>query len=167
MSKVVEAAGGEANLRKHRSMKLVISSSLENEGVQAETVEYANSTGAGSKTSTFYALGKRIAVSRDYFDGARGGSESTLSPDKTYGQREVEAARIETNMSGPANWKKTFGAVMVKRVAKLGDEDVYVVQLTPKAKGLQPITDYISTRTFLVLKRRRSEITEIGPNSGN
>lgn len=162
MAKVVAAAGGESNLRKHHSLMQVVSSNLANEGVLAETVEYSEASGGGGKTTTYFALGKRIAISREYFDGTAGGAESTLSPDKPYGQKEVAAARYEADLYDPADWEQVYSSVVVKRTAKVGEEPVYVIQKTPKAKGLEPVTDYISTKNFLVLKRERFVVTDVG-----
>jgi len=49
------------------------------------------------------------------------------------------------------NWKKLFKTVAIKKLSKVGDEEVYVVVATP-LKG-NPITQYISTKSFLILKR--------------
>ena len=40
---------------------------------------------------------------------------------------------------------------MVKRKGKVGDEEVYVIER--KSEKGTPVTDYVSTKTFLVLKR--------------
>ena len=48
--------------------------------------------------------------------------------------------------------------ITVKKIAKVGDEDAYVVERTNE-KGT-PITDYISTKSFLVLKRDSLIVSE-------
>lgn len=163
MAKAIDAVGGEQNLRRHHSLKLTIHSNMVNEGVQAETVEYATALGTGGKTSTFYALGKKIARSRDYFDGITGATESTMAPTRIYGAKELAAARVEADMLDPADWKQIYSTVVVKRMMTVGSEQAYVVVKTPISKELQPITDYISARSFLLIKREHNAITEIGP----
>jgi hypothetical protein len=61
------------------------------------------------------------------------------------------------------NWKTLFKSVTIKEKAKLGDEEVYVVVKTPE-KGAA-VTDYISAKSFLVLKREmlRSTLGGDGP----
>jgi len=49
------------------------------------------------------------------------------------------------------NWKKNFKLITVKRIAKVGDEDVYVVE--KRNEQGTPVTDYVSTKSFLVLRR--------------
>jgi hypothetical protein len=63
----------------------------------------------------------------------------------------LEASRIEADFYGLLNWKKLFKEVSVKRLAKVGAEEVYVVVKTPEQGA--PITDYISAKSFLLLKR--------------
>src|SRR5262245_44471029 len=78
------------------------------------------------------ALGKKIGAMREYFDGARGAQEVSFAPAQIKTGKSLEAARIEADFYGLLNWKKLFKEVSVKRMSKVGDEDVYVVVKTPE-----------------------------------
>ncbi len=49
------------------------------------------------------------------------------------------------------NWKKNYQSIKFKKMGKVGDEEVYIIE-RKNEKGT-PITDYISTKSFLVLQR--------------
>ena len=49
------------------------------------------------------------------------------------------------------NWKKNYKTITVKRITKVAGEDAYVVERRSE-KGT-PVTDYVSTKSFLVLQR--------------
>ena len=49
------------------------------------------------------------------------------------------------------NWKKNYQKITFKKMGKVGDEEVYVIERRNE-KGT-PVTDYVSTKSFLVLRR--------------
>ena len=49
------------------------------------------------------------------------------------------------------NWKKNYKTITVKRITKVGDEEAFVVE--KRGERGTPVTDYVSTKTFLLLKR--------------
>jgi CubicO group peptidase (beta-lactamase class C family) len=151
MSKVIEAVGGEANLRKHTSMVTTAIIDFESQGVTGEATISAKAPNLSAADVTLMALGKKIGAMREYFDGARGAQEVSFAPAQIKTGKSLEAARIEADFYGLLNWKKLFKEVSVKRMSKVGDEDVYVVVKTPEQAD--PITDYISAKSFLLLKR--------------
>ncbi len=153
MAKVILAAGGEANLRKHQSVVTTGTVELENQGLTAEWINYAKAPNMFSSTTKLMALGKKVGVMREYFDGSAGGSETDFSPPSPYRGKLVDDARISASFHQELEWKILFKSVVIKGVSKVGDEEVYVVVKTPE-KG-NPVTDYISTKTFLLVKRDR------------
>jgi hypothetical protein len=102
---------------------------------------------------TLTALGKKIGWVREYFDGAAGGEESSFSPPSPKTGKELDDARLSSDFYDLANWRTLYKTVEIKRIAKVGDEEAYVVVETPE-KG-NPVTDYVSTKSFLVLQRDR------------
>src|SRR5262249_33435013 len=50
------------------------------------------------------------------------------------------------------DWRTRFKTVTITKLDKVGEEEVYVVEKTAQ-KGKATLKDYVSTRTFLVLKR--------------
>src|SRR5262249_47217511 len=153
MSKVIAAAGGEANLRKHTSMVTTAIIDFENQGVTGEATISAKAPNLSATDITLMALGKKIGSMREYFDGARGAEEAGFAPAQIKTGKSLEAARIEADFYGLLNWKKLFKDVSVKGMSRVGAEEVYVVVKTPEQGA--PITDYISAKSFLLLKREK------------
>jgi hypothetical protein len=151
MTKVIEAHGGEANLRKHHSMVQTLDIDFENQGVTGSGTISARAPNAMATAMTFIALGKKIGTYHDFFDGTSGGEETSFSSGDTKTGRQLDDARITSDFYQLVNWKTLFKSVTIKKMSKVGDEDVYVVLKTPE-KG-NPVTEYISTKSFLILQR--------------
>ncbi len=151
MSKVVEAMGGEAALRKHKTWRATVELDFEHQGVKGEGVIYAKAPNAVAQEVTFVALGKKLGALHDYFDGAQGGSEATFAPFEPKTGKELERASIASDFYAQLDWKRLFKSAELKRTAKVGEEDAYVVVFTP-AKG-NAVTDYYSTKSFLLLRQ--------------
>ena len=148
---MIEAYGGEANLRKHSSSTTNVEVDFENQGVQSEGVISAKAPNLTASDMRLMALGKQIGTVVSYFDGRNGGEVLSFAPEEIYSGKRLEDVRTGSDFYDVLNWKKNYNSIVVKRMAKVGDDDVYVVQRQPE-KGT-PITDYISTKSFLVLKR--------------
>lgn len=151
MAKVVAAAGGEAALRKHKTMISMFDIDFENQGVTGEGTISQRAPNAQEVSITLRALGKKIGTSRDYFDGMGGADETSFTPTEVKAGKQLVAAKVSSDFYAPLNWKTHFKSVELKKTAKVGDEEVYVVVKTPENGN--PITDYVSTKTFLVLRR--------------
>ena len=151
MAKVVAAHGGEANLRKHKSMTTALTLDFVNQGITGEGIISNRAPNAAAQDITFIALGKKIGALREYFDGTTGGIETsfTLSDVKT--GKALEDARVQSDFYALPNWKTLFKSVAVKKMEKIGDEEAYAIVLTPERAN--PITEYVSTKSFLILKR--------------
>src|SRR5581483_2153565 len=67
MSKVIEAAGGEANLRKHKSDVTTATLELEQQGVTGEATFSRRAPSSMAQSITLTALGKRIGWIYDFF----------------------------------------------------------------------------------------------------
>ena len=154
MAKAITAAGGEANLRKHRSMKVVTALDFENQGMTGESVAYTRAPNLSASTITIMGLGKRIGSIRDYYDGASGGSETDFSLPEVYKEKQLDDTRVASDFYETLNWKTLYKTVTIKEKSKVNDEEVYVVVKTPE-KG-NAVTDYISAKSFLLLKRDRT-----------
>ncbi|HJQ27542.1 MAG TPA: serine hydrolase [Blastocatellia bacterium] len=160
MSKVIDAAGGEANLRKHKSRVTTATLDLEQQGVTGEATFNSRAPNSFAQSMTLIALGKKIGWVYDFFDGASGGERTSFSPPETSTPKQVEEARVENDFYQLLNWKTLYKDVAIKRMDKVGDEEVYVVVKTPE-KG-SPLTEYISTKTFLILKRDKIHSSNAG-----
>ncbi len=162
MAKAIAAAGGEANLRKHKSMRTTAALDFENQGLTGENAAYAQAPNLAATTITLVGLGKKLGAMRSYFDGAQGGSEVSFGQAEVFKDKQLEDARIASDFYESLNWKSLFKTVTIKEKSKLGDEEVYVVVKTPE-KG-NTVTDYISAKSFLLLKRDRTR--NVGAGQG-
>ena len=151
LAKMIEAYGGEANLRKHSSSTTTVDVDFEKQGVQGEGVISARAPNLTASDVHLMALNKQIGTVVSYFDGNSGGETLSFGPDEIYSGKRLEDIRTGSDFYDVLNWKKNYNSISVKRMAKIGDDDVYVVQRQSE-KGT-PITDYVSAKSFLVLKR--------------
>jgi CubicO group peptidase (beta-lactamase class C family) len=154
VTKVIAAAGGEANLRKHRSLRSTTSFVLEHQGLEGEVIAFAKAPNMAASVTTIQALGKKIGTQRSYFDGAAGGEESSFTYPEPLKDKQLEDARIGSDFYEPLNWRTLYSAVKIREKTKLGMDEVWVVVKTP-AKGNE-IVDYYSAETFMLLKRDRT-----------
>lgn len=150
MAKVITASGGE-NLRKHKTMVTKFSVNLEHQGVGGEGTVWAKAPNMQASETTLTAVGKKIATTYEYFDGTVGGQDTSFTPSDTYTGKQLANAKINADFYGLLNWKTLFKTVEIKRMEKVGDEDTYVVVLTPE-QGTAT-TAYFSTKSFMLLRR--------------
>lgn len=158
LTKMIAAYGGEANLRKHKSSKMWIELDLENQGVIAKGTISAKAPNQAASDLTFLALGKRIGTTLSYFDGNAGGEQISFGPEENYSGKRLEDIKAGSDFYDVLNWKQNYKTITVKRMGKVGDEDVYIVE-RQREKGTA-VTDYISTKSFLVLRRDSLVVSE-------
>jgi CubicO group peptidase (beta-lactamase class C family) len=151
MAKVIDAAGGEANMRRHHSTRGTVTLNFENQGLTGELTIYGQAPNSSTQITILKGLGRKINYQREYFDGVQGGVEYTPGGDEKYKDEQLEATRINSDYYSQLNWKTLYKTVAIKEKSKVGDEEVYVVIKTPE-KG-SAVTEYISAKSFLVLKR--------------
>lgn len=158
LTKMIVAYGGEENIRKHTSSVTRIEVDLESQGVQAEGEISARAPNSSASDIRLKALGKQLGTIVSYFDGNGGGELVSFGPEETYTGRRLEDIRNSADFYDVLNWKKNYKTIIVKRLSNVGDEEVYIVER--KGEKGTPITDYISTKTFLVLKRESVVVSE-------
>lgn len=152
IAKMIEAYGGEANLRKHTSSVSTVEVDLEHQGLQGTGVIKAKAPNLVMSDMTILAFkNKKIGAIVSYFDGNAGGDVMTFAPEEIYTGKRLEDVRLGSDFYDVLNWKKNYSTITVKRISKVGDEDAYVVEKRSD-KG-STITDYISVKTLLLLKR--------------
>ncbi|HEX8560440.1 MAG TPA: serine hydrolase [Pyrinomonadaceae bacterium] len=151
MAKAIQAVGGEAALRRHKTMRVVADVNLLHQGVSGEAVIVARAPAAYAQEVQLTALGKKIGSFHEFFDGAAGGDEGSFIPYNPKTGSELDEARVAADFYAPLNWKTLFRKAEIRKMAKVGDEDAYVVVFTPE-KG-NPVTQYISAKSFLLLRQ--------------
>ena len=151
LTKMIAANGGEEALRKHKSIVITAEMDFEHQGIKGMATISARAPNAMATHIDMMALGKKIGTVDDYFDGTKGTEVASFSPPEIKAGKSLEEARIASDFYGVLNWKKLFKSIEIKRMSKVGDEDVFVVVKTPE-KG-DPVTDYISAKSYLLLRR--------------
>lgn len=155
---MIKAYGGEENLRKHKSSFTTVEVDLENQGVQAKGTISARAPNMTASEMTFIALGKKLGSIATFFDGAGGGEFISFAPEETYSGKRLEDIRLGSDFYDVLNWKNNYKTITVKRRAKVGNEDVWVVEKRSE-KGT-PVTDWISEKSYLVLRRDSVVVSE-------
>ncbi|HEX5601707.1 MAG TPA: hypothetical protein VFX63_04115, partial [Pyrinomonadaceae bacterium] len=151
LTKIIAAYGGEENLRKHKSSVMMVDADFENQGVQGKGSISARAPNMTATDMTFTALGKKIGSIVSYFDGNAGGDVLSFAPEETYSGKRLEDIKAGSDFYDALNWKANYKTLTVKRMGKVGDEEVYILEKRSE-KGT-PVLDYISTKSFLVLRR--------------
>ena len=151
LTKMIAAYGGEENLRKHKSSLTTVEIDLENQGVLAKGTISARAPNMSASEMTFTALGRKIGSLTSYFDGSAGGEVISFGPAETYSGKRLEDVKAGADFYDVLNWKKNYQTITFKRMGKVGDEEVYIIE-RKNEKGT-PVTDYVSTKSFLVLRR--------------
>ncbi len=155
---MIEAYGGEANIRKHKSSITTVELDLESQGMKGQGKLFARVPNLNASDLTFTALDKKVAQIITFFDGNGGGEVMTFGPPETYSGKRLDDIRTGSDVYDVVNWKTNYKTITVKRIDKVGDEDAYVVEKRPE-KGTV-VTDYVSTKSFLVLKRDSLIVSE-------
>jgi hypothetical protein len=151
LTKMIAAYGGEENIRKHKSSVTTLEVDLENQGVLANAVIRSRAPNMTGSEMTFTTLGKKIGWLTTYFDGSGGGEVMSFGPGQTYSGKRLEDIKAGSDFYDVVNWKQNYTKITLKRMGKVGDEEVYIIERRNE-KGT-PVTDYVSTRSFLVLRR--------------
>ena len=158
LTKVIAAYGGEENLRKHKSSVMAIDVDLTNQGVQAKGSISSRAPNLTASDMIFTALGKKLGSVVTYFDGNGGGEMMSFAPEEIYSGKRLEDVKAGADFYDVLNWKGNYKTLTVKRIAKVGDEDAYVLEKRSE-KGT-PVIDYISTKSFLLLRRDSVIVSE-------
>lgn len=151
IAKMIEAYGGETNLRKHTTSVSTVEVDLEHQGLQATGVIKAKAPNLIFSEMTLLGLNKKIGSILSYFDGTAGGDVMTFAPEEIYTGKRLEDIKLGSDFYDVLHWKKNYPTLSVKRMAKVGDEDAYVVER--KSENGSPVTDYVSAKSWLLLKR--------------
>ena len=151
LAKMIAAYGGEENIRKHNSSVTTAEVDFENQGVQAKGTISARAPNLSASEMTLTALDKKLGSAVSYFDGNAGGEIVSFAPAETYTGKRLADIKAAADFYDVLDWRKNYPTITFKRIDKVNGEDVYVIERRNE-KGT-PITDYISTKSFFVLRR--------------
>jgi hypothetical protein len=155
IARMIEAAGGEANLRKHTSRVATITLDWEHQGIIGEGTITSQAPNREATRLTLKALGKNVGEIREFFDGTTGSDWASFTGSPTAKPKSADErnrAAVSADFYDPLNAKALFSTIAIKRTVRVGDEEAYVVVMTPR-NGAPPVTVYVGTNTFRVLKR--------------
>jgi CubicO group peptidase (beta-lactamase class C family) len=150
LARMVAAHGGEATLRRHRSMEMRGTRSYANHGVEADLVVFAEAPDRTTEEGSWTAAGTRIGSVRVFFDGAHGGQETTFGQDERYGDDENARARREATLHPMLDVTKAYKDVRLRGTGTVDGEETYVLDLTPVRGG--PVSWHVSQRTGRLLE---------------
>ena len=161
MKKTIEAAGGEANLRKITSRVVEADIDLENQGVKATSTSYSKAPNKAASETRFSAIGKPIGSGWEFFDGTNGQEMYSFAPIDKFSGKRLEDARLSADLYSPLDWKTNYKKIEVSGTAKVGGEEAWVVSFEPE-KGTF-FKEYYSTKTFLLLRREGTVSSSTSP----
>lgn len=149
--KVIDALGGEENVRKVNSRVTKFDIDFVHQGVKGAGVGYSMAPLKNATEITINALGKQIGTIQEYFDGTSGGESASFSRDEVYTGQRLEDVKFSSDFYSWATWKNDNKTkIEVRSTGKVNDEDAYIVSV--KGDKSSAFTYYISTKSFLPLK---------------
>lgn len=154
-AKALAASGGEANWKKITSRETSAELNIEQQGVKGKATSWSKAPNKSATATELFAIGKKIAIAWEYFDGTNGEEAYSFAPAQKYTGKRLEDIRLAADLFPFADWKTKYKTVEIERIAKCAEDECYVVAFSP-ANGSK-FYDYFSTRTFL-LKRRDGTI---------
>jgi CubicO group peptidase (beta-lactamase class C family) len=157
MSKAIEASGGEANWKKLTSRITVADVDMEQQGVKATATSYAKAPNLSATETVMTALGKKIALGWEYFDGTNAEEAYTFAPAEKLSGKRLEDTRLGSDFHSILGWKLKYKTIKIDRMVDCGEaEKCYAVVFEPE-KGTK-FTEFYSANTFL-MKRRTGIVT--------
>lgn len=159
MKKVIEALGGESNMRKINTRVTKSEAVLINQGLRQEITAYQTTPNKAFNSIGLYAVGKKIGEMQEVFDGANGYTATDFSEPNTQSGKGLVYMRIKSDLAGLLNWKTNYSNAKIIKADKLDSEDVYVVQLNPENASASTL--YVSQKTFLPV--RQDSFEQISP----
>jgi hypothetical protein len=96
---------------------------------------------------------------RSFFDGTRGGQETTFGQDAAYSGDELERMRRKSASHVILEARKLYSQVVVDRQETLGGDETFVLKLTPKSGP--GVSLFVSARTSLILKEQSEGQTAV------
>jgi CubicO group peptidase (beta-lactamase class C family) len=162
IAKVIKAAGGEANLRKHKTAVTVADINFVSEGVTGVLTSRAKAPFSAARHTEFHALGRTIGTIDEIYDGTRGCLRGSFVAQRPMSKDAADEMRLESAFYGPLQWKELYKSISITGAAKVGGDDCAILELKP-AKGA-PLKAYVSTKTWRILRRDLTK-TESGASS--
>lgn len=156
VARMIKAVGGRKALQRHTSFELHANKSYANQGVVAELTVRAQAPAKCSEDEHWVAAGVPIARLRTYFDGARGGQETTFGQDAVNDADANAVALGECDLHPLLHLRELYPQIRISRRAADGDE-VFVLELTPLVGP--PVTLFVTVDSSLIVRREMAGTT--------
>lgn len=151
MAKAIEALGGEENLRRVKTLSYRFVYDMESQGVKAAGVTAKVAPDQQGDLLIFTAAGRRIGWDYSISNGTRSAEETSFSPVDWKKGVELGDGLVGSLMFQELDWQKRFESVSITGTEKVDGQECFVVEKRPKLG--HKVTDYISTTSYLLLKR--------------
>lgn len=149
LRRMIAAAGGERNIRRHTSLEARYEKHYLNQGVDAELLVRAKAPDLLAEDEALSAVGKPIGTVSVRFDGTTGGQETTFGQDATYAGEELEHLRRRAPLHRLLDFGRGYQRLTVAPGGAVDGEEVVV--LAGHAGGHTDLF-HVSTRTWLVVR---------------
>jgi CubicO group peptidase (beta-lactamase class C family) len=123
LARMIDAVGGKAALRAHTSVEIHAYKSYDNQGVFADLTIDATSPDRHNETEVWTAANREIGRLRLYFDGTRGGQETTFGQDSI--NDDAANARDHRQYAFPQLLALKNQTITVRA----GDDDTWILDL--------------------------------------
>jgi hypothetical protein len=163
IARAIEALGGEENMKKITSRVTEFKLDAINQGVKGNGKTYQMVPNKTFSETNLTAVGKKIGWIKEYFDGVRGGEELSFSRDEEYTGTRLADVKIHNSLHWLKDWKENHKEVRIRRMGKVGDEEAYIVEMTPKEGSTYGV--FISAKTFLPLRKNRVMVSSTSSQS--
>jgi hypothetical protein len=156
LEKSIEATGGRAAHEKLTSTVSKGTVEVLAQGLKGAFELYAKAPNKFVLTMNLQGLGEFLQG----FDGQIGWAQNPFQ-----GTRELEGVELaiikrEAVFNGDLKWKELFEKAELVGKQKVGEQDAYVVRLTPSVG--KPVTRYYDAQTFLLLRTDETAEGEMG-----
>lgn len=153
IAKVIKALGGEKNLRKITSRTIKFELELVGQSLKGYGTTYQKAPNKYLSKIILKSSNKTIGSGFEYFDGKRGGFNSIQIPSYAYTGVPLEDLKFRVDLYSFLDLNEKIEKAEILRKEKFAGEDVYVLSIKPKKAN--KVTYFISSKTFLVLKKDR------------
>jgi CubicO group peptidase (beta-lactamase class C family) len=145
LSRMIDAAGGEAALRAHTSSEIHAHKSYDNQGVFADLTIQSKSPDLHNETEVWTAANREIGRLRIYFNGTHGGQETTFGQDSINDEAANARDKLQYAFPQLLALKSLYKTITVRP----GDDDTWILDLTPEIRLL------VSRKTALITGREK------------
>jgi CubicO group peptidase (beta-lactamase class C family) len=153
LNRMIEASGGKENLNRHTSLEIVATKSYLNHGVSADLLIRAVHPAKRVEEERWHAAGRNIASLRIYFDGIRGGQETTFGQDAINDAAANEQALRESTFHLLMHLNELYPRIEITGKSSVDHIECYVLRLIPPSKNGNEVQLYVAVSDGLVLKR--------------